>query len=190
MISRSKIVSIGFLLLILIISLAISLFFPYVTVKQEMEGFQEGLLSFTDQEKINKIMQTYVDDIEAVCKASISGGSVQGQGLQKITWINTTESNAVMPIIQNSEITNTAKIDNINQLNPAIETPAAQTILQNCNASRYAVTVKFLNELQSLNIADDIAFTTILQEQIATTIPSGNNSSYNKIYTYLTSIKK
>ena len=186
MISRSKIVSIGFLLAILLISLAISLFFPYITI----EGFQEGLLSFTNQEKIDKLLQKYVDDIEAVCKASISGGNKQGQGLQNVTWLNTNESNEVMPIIQSSELTNTAKIDKINQLNPPIETDAAQTILQNCNASRYAVTVKLLNELQALNIEDDSEFTNILQAQIAAPVPSGNKSSYNIIYSYLISIKK
>jgi len=186
-ISRSKIVSIGFLLAILLISLAISLFFPYVHINHNREGFQEGLLGTSEQTNISTRLQKYVTDTEAICAASISGSN-GGQGLNKITWVNQTEENNALPIIQNANYTNTAKIDNLNNMTPPIETPAAQTLLTNNTASRYAITVTMLKDLKNMNITDDSAFTDLLNKHIATPIPSGNNSSYNQINNYLSSI--
>jgi hypothetical protein len=185
-ISRSKIVSIGFLLAILLISLAISLFFPYINI-QHREGFQEGLLGTSEQTNIANRLKQYVTDIEAICSASISGAN-GSQGLNKITWVNQTEENNALPIIQNTNYTNTAKIDNLNNMTPPIETPEAQTLLTNNTAARYANTVTMLKDLQKMNITDDTAFTELLNKHIATPIPSGNNSSYNQINNYLSSI--
>lgn len=178
-ISASKVASIVFLLIILLISLAISLFFPYIT-----EGFQEGLLSSAEQSSIQTRLDQYVADTEKICSASISGK----QGLNTITWVNQTEENNALPIIQNSNYTNTAKIDNLNQITPAIETPAAVTILQNNLASRYAITISLLKDLKNMNIGDDSEFTDLLTKNIATTIPTGNNSSYQQIKSYLEKI--
>ena len=187
MISRSRLISIIFLLVILLISLAISLFFPYINIRHNIEGFQEGLLSSESQTNIQTRLQQYVTDIEKICTASISGVN-DGQSLNKITWSTQNEENLVQPIIQNANYTNTAKIDNLNQLNPNIATPAAVTILQNNAASRYAVTVTMLKDLQNMNIGDDSEFTQILNSNIATPIPAGNNSSYQQITNYLKSI--
>jgi len=181
-ISASKIASIVFLLIILLISLAISLFFPYIT-----EGFQEGLLSSTEQTSIQTRLDKYVADTEKICSASISGG-VGSQGLNAITWVNQTEENNALPIIQNANYTNTAKIDNLNQITPSIETPAAVTILQNNSASRYALTISLLKDLKNMNIGDDNEFTDLLTKNIAATIPTGNNSSYQQIKNYLEKI--
>jgi hypothetical protein len=186
LISRSKIVSVGFLVAILLISLAISLFFPYIDI-QHMEGFQEGLLGATEQTNIAARLQKYMTDTEAICSASISGAN-GSQGLNKITWVNQTEENNALPIIQNVNYTNTAKIDNLNNASPPFTTPAAETLLTNNTASRYAITVTMLKDLKNMNITDDSAFTDLLNKNIATPIPSGNNSSYNKINNYLSSI--
>jgi len=182
-ISTSKLASIIFLLIILLISLGISLFFPYITI----EGFQEGLISTADQSAIKTRLEKYATDTEKICSASISGG-VGSQGLNAITWTNQTEENNALPIIQNANYTNTAKIDNLNRLTPAITTPAATTILQNNTASRYAITVTLLNDLKNMNISDDSEFADILTKNIATPIPAGNNSSYQQIMNYLQKI--
>lgn len=184
-ISRSKLISLGFLLTILLISLAISLLFPYININNVVEGLLDPTIQTTIADRLKK----YVSDTELICAASISGSN-GGQGLNKITWINQTEENNALPIIQNANYTNTAKIDNLNIMNPPVSTPAAQTILTNNTASRYAITVTMLKDLQNMNITDDTAFTDMLNKNIATPIPSGNNSSYNQINNYLSTIGK
>ena len=183
MVSTSKLISIGFLVLILIISLAISLLYPCV----QIENFQEGLLSGTEQTNIKTRMQKYVVDTETICKTSISGGNGE-QGINKLTWANQTEENNVLPIIQNTNYTNTAKIDNLNKITPPLQTPEAIKILQNNVASRYALTVTLLNDLKNMNITDDTKFTELLTSNLATPIPTGNNSSYTQISNYLDKI--
>lgn len=184
MFSASKLISIGFLLAILFISLAISLFFPYI----QIEHFQEGLLSGTEVTTLTTRLQKYVTDVEEACKSSISGSN-GSQGINTITWTNQTEENNALPIIQNANYTNTSKIDNLNQISPSIQTPAAVTILQNNTATRYSLTVTLLNDIKNMNIADDDNFVSILKTNLETPIPTGNNSSYNQINNYLSKIK-
>jgi hypothetical protein len=186
MFSTSKLVSIGFLLLVLFISLAISSVFPVIT---QIEYFQEGLLATTEQQNIQARLNKYVTETETICQASISGGNGQ-QGLNKITWSNQTEENSVLPIITNVNYLNTAKIDNLNQLTPPIQTEAAKTILQNNMASRYSITVTMLNDLKNMNIGDDSNFIAILNTNLATPIPNGNNSSYQQILNYVQKLNK
>jgi len=169
---------IGFLLVFIILSLAISLRFPSYT-----EGFQEGLLSDSEKTSIQKALDDYTKAVETICDTGV-------KDLSKVTTLSKGDSVQLTPLIGDDATTNTAKIDKVSELKSANED--INKIIMNVNGQKYLAILTMLNTLNKTTYTDDQTFAELLKNQTgaAKNVITGDDSVYSQIKSYLKTISQ
>lgn len=140
---------IGLLFLILVVVLAISLFFSF-------RGFTEGLLESSEKDKINKALDEYNTEIEKISKEGIDKLGSPKAGLSQ------TDSIAIGPIINDAsgKMTNSYKIGQVISMNSS-NTDLLE-ILNEVQGKQYSALLKLLQAMPS--DSKDNGFNTILKQ--------------------------
>jgi hypothetical protein len=164
-----------FLIAFVIFALAISQF-----MRKYTEGFQEGLLSSTSINSINKALDVYDKAVDSICADSV-------KNISKIQ-LSTTDSVTFSPILADEALKNSAKIDKITALKS--KSDEVKKALAQVNGKKYIATLNLLNSLNKDVYTDDETFTALLKQQTsaAQDIVSGSNSVYSQLKDYLKTI--
>lgn len=171
-----KYLSILFLVLVIVISLAFS------QISFFNLPLQEGLVSSTEKKKIQKILSDYTEKIETICKNTL-GASSSGKASINSAKLDEATVNAISTIINNAQYTATAKIDKIIGLGL---TDAELTKLINANiGARYAETISMLQNIKALKISDDDTFVALVDQHLKTPVPTGPSNTYDQLSNYL-----
>lgn len=169
---------IGFLLIFIVLSLAISLRFPSYT-----EGFQEGLLSDTEKTTVQKALDDYIKATETICENGV-------KELSKITTLTKGDSVQLTPFIGDEATTNTAKIDKVSELKFANE--EIKKVITNINGEKYLAVLTMLNTINKTTYTDDETFSELLKNQTAaaTKVVNGDDSVHAQLKSYLKTISQ
>jgi len=185
-ISQRKWVSIGFLVFTILISLAVLLLAPefttYIGKEGFNEGFKEGLLGKSDQDKLKGILETYTKNSEQICTDAVN------ELLNKMSTYNLSSSEqvSIQPLLADKSRTAKYKIDQIAQMNTT--NTQLSSFIATTNGKLYTATTVMLNSINALNITDDDTFTTLVKHHRTTpaiTDTTTAESSYTAIKTYL-----
>jgi hypothetical protein len=166
---------IGFLLIFVIISLAISLYI------KSYKNTKEGLLSGASITTINNELDKYNKTVDTICADVV----------KKISSITVSNADSIrfQSILGDERTNNIAKLDSITELKSTNEDVKAA--IANANGQKYIATLNMLNILNKDSYTDDEAFAGLLKQKMEDTlhIVNGSNSVYYQLKDYVKSIK-
>jgi hypothetical protein len=181
---------IGYLLIFVIISLAISLYFTPLRIKagifnekryKSYNHTKEGLLSGGSITTIMKELEKYNKEVDTICADVV----------KKISGITVSNADSIrfQSILGDERTNNIAKLDSITALNSTNDDVKAA--IANANGQKYIATLNMLNTLNKDSYTDDEAFTELLKQKMADTlnIVNGTNSVYYQLKDYVKTIK-
>ncbi len=173
---RRQYLSILFLVLVIVISLAFSQIGYFSAVR-------EGLVSDSEKKKIQKILSDYTEKIESLCKNTLGTTTSSGKTSINSAKLDDQTVNAISTILNNAQYTATAKVDKIIAL--GLNDPGLTPIINANMGARYAETVSMLQNLKGLNIKDDDTLTALIEQHLKSPVPTGASSTYDQISNYL-----
>jgi hypothetical protein len=187
----SKTQSIGFLLLIICVSVLFSLLFPLSTNIHEGLSFMEGFsLSNIDVTNVQTALNTYktsIEDDTGSCDMAV-------KAIRAITLPpGTTDykiTNSIPLVLANNQSTHCAKVDAVNDLQPT--NTGITNAIEKCYGDKYTAVLQLLSTIQNSSptnesITDDSTFAEIITKNKKSPVIKGSITTVSIIKNYITS---